>query len=535
MRNYYSEIKPVLNKLSELNVLDSLKIIRQYINAYAHNNSKLLISGVNKPEYNSVEIYFADFLIVNIIRYSQESSAKKSLKDVNTRHAICSPINDLQNKVNKERIEKEPFIWLNSYIFNQDNMQLRINPLIIFYRYYYLYNTPNIRELAEEIFKFPLESYFKATFFIFGLFEGRHFSYKEKALFPIDYPQSDHTFEAIKYILNDISRSLPELRALCKKYCNFDEDKIFNYYSDSPHIRFPLIKHDETYFCVVPNYIICAALEGLYYKLDWNNRTELTNKEEIGLEFSSNFEKYVGLIFDYYFKCSNICYQSELTYKIGKSEAKTSDWIIWDENNICFIDCKAKRITVEGKRALEIDNHLIEVVLQQKPFSNKRRKDVIEKGMPDGLTKDLIELGIGLGKIYVSYDDYRNDRITGFSYMGDKTFHAFILTLEDNFCNIYDIKDAIMKVAQCYRDEKSFSTNIIKDEEVRFISIKDIEEDTPTVAKLGIANFLEVEKRNEIEKYWVKNDFLIGKANSELIDDMIEEMSKYKWRSDAQQ
>ena len=157
MRNYYSEIKPVLNKLSELNVLDSLKIIRQYINAYAHNNSKLLISGVNKPEYNSVEIYFADFLIVNIIRYSQESSAKKSLKDVNTRHAICSPINDLQNKVNKERIEKEPFIWLNSYIFNQDNMQLRINPLIIFYRYYYLYNTPNIRELAEEIFKFPLE------------------------------------------------------------------------------------------------------------------------------------------------------------------------------------------------------------------------------------------------------------------------------------------------------------------------------------------------------------------------------------------
>ena len=286
---------------------------------------------------------------------------------------------------------------------------------------------------------------------------------------------------------------------------------------------------------MVPNYIICAALEGLYYKLDWNNRTELTNKEEIGLEFSSNFEKYVGLIFDYYFKCSNICYQSELTYKIGKSEAKTSDWIIWDENDICFIDCKAKRITVEGKRALEIDNHLIEVVLQQKPFSNKRRKDVIEKGMPDGLTKDLIELGIGLGKIYVSYDDYRNDRITGFSYMGDKTFHAYILTLEDNFCNIYDIKDAIMKVAQCYRDEKSFSTNIIKDEEVRFISIKDIEEDTPTVAKLGIANFLEVEKRNEIEKYWVKNDFLIGKANSELINDMIEEMSKYKWRSGAQQ
>ena len=150
--------------------------------------------------------------------------------------------------------------------------------------------------------------------------------------------------------------------------------------------------------------------------------------------------------------------------------------------------------------------------------------------MPDGLTKDLIELGIGLGKIFVSYDDYKNNRIVGFPYMGNKTFHAYILTLEDNFCNIFDIKDAIIKVAQCYRDEKSFSSCTIKDDEVKFISIKDIEEDTPTLAKLGVAKFLDVDKNNEIEKYWIKNDFLIGKANSELIDDMIKEMSKYKWK-----
>jgi len=530
MKNYYTEIKPVLNKLSELNVIDSLGVVRQYINVYAHNKSKAFVNGVNKPEYNSIEIYFADFLIVNIIRYSQEFSCKKSLRDVNTRHSICTPVNDLQDKVNKERIGNAPFVWLNSYIFNQDNMQLRINPLILFYRYYYLYNTPNIRELAENTFKFPLESYFKATFFIFCLFQGEHFSYKEKAVFPTEFPDSDDTFIAIKYILSDISKSLSELKALCKSNCSFDENRIFNYYSDSPHIKYPLIKYEGVYYCVVPNYIICAALEGLYYKLDWNNRTEITNREDLVKEFSNNFEKYVGIIFQHYFNNSSISYQSEITYKTGKNEAKTSDWIVWDEKDICFIDCKAKRITVEGKRAVDLDYSLIDVVLREKPFSNKRRKEVIEKGMPDGLTKDLIELGIGLGKIFVSYDDYKNNRIVGFPYMGNKTFHAYILTLEDNFCNIFDIKDAIIKVAQCYRDEKSFSSCTIKDDEVKFISIKDIEEDTPTLAKLGVAKFLDVDKNNEIEKYWIKNDFLIGKANSELIDDMIKEMSKYKWK-----
>lgn len=37
--NYFSKIKPVLNKLSELNVYDSLEVVRAYMQASADGNT----------------------------------------------------------------------------------------------------------------------------------------------------------------------------------------------------------------------------------------------------------------------------------------------------------------------------------------------------------------------------------------------------------------------------------------------------------------------------------------------------------------
>lgn len=68
--NYFSKIKPVLNKLSELNVYDSLEVVRAYMQASADGNTnRAYVAGVNHSEANSVEVWFADFLIANIIKY----------------------------------------------------------------------------------------------------------------------------------------------------------------------------------------------------------------------------------------------------------------------------------------------------------------------------------------------------------------------------------------------------------------------------------------------------------------------------------
>lgn len=79
--NYFHRIKPVLNKLTELNVYDSLYVVRAYIQASVDRNTrKEFIQGVNHSEANSVEVWFADFLIANIIKYCDDLPCKKSLR-----------------------------------------------------------------------------------------------------------------------------------------------------------------------------------------------------------------------------------------------------------------------------------------------------------------------------------------------------------------------------------------------------------------------------------------------------------------------
>jgi hypothetical protein len=78
--NYFSKIKPVLNKLSELNVYDSLYVVRAYMQACTDDGiSKDCILGVRRSEANSVEVWFADFLIANIIKYCDDLPCNKSL------------------------------------------------------------------------------------------------------------------------------------------------------------------------------------------------------------------------------------------------------------------------------------------------------------------------------------------------------------------------------------------------------------------------------------------------------------------------
>ena len=73
VNDYYTIVKPQLNKLSKFNILDSLYVIRQYV-LYSFNGYKL-----NEPDFRYIEnsqkckipVYLADFLIANIIKYGK--------------------------------------------------------------------------------------------------------------------------------------------------------------------------------------------------------------------------------------------------------------------------------------------------------------------------------------------------------------------------------------------------------------------------------------------------------------------------------
>lgn len=525
--NYFSRIKPVLNKLSELNVYDSLYVVRAYIQAcMGGDTNKKYIPNVHNSEANSVEVWFADFMIANIIRYCNDLPCSKSLRDVNTRYYICTPIEKLHKEVVHKQIDQEPFIWINSYIFNQHKILAKDNELIALYRYYCLYKKRKIKRYAENKMNLPLDTYFKMAFFVYAIFADKnHFHVKEDYFIPKKKKFNEKNKAALEYVLSQISRPLQELKYLCKDFCSYDEEKIFGFFNDAPHVRFPLIKDKDGFYCTIPNYILIALLDGLYYRLDIPNSSD----PDVKKEFSENMENYLGIIFGHFLEGSQVKYQQEITYDVGKrGTQKTSDWILWDETDICFMDCKAKRISVKGKQAVTVDDDTINRVVRDKPFSSAKKKKDIEEAIPEGLTKDLIHLGIGLGKVFVSYDDYHVGNVTGFPYMEGKKFHAVIVTLEQSFSNTPGYKERIIKVAQSYRDAKSAYSKPIDGKTVKMLYVKDLEECACIIAKEGLGFYLEhhMDRKSIAQKY-VKDRFLMSKCEEELINPFLEEIKEY--------
>ena len=167
-------------------------------------------------------------------------------------------------------------------------------------------------------------------------------------------------------------------------------------------------------------------------------------------------------------------------------------------------------------------------MVTDKPFSCARKKKEIDEAIPEGLTKDLIALGIGVGKVLVSYDDYRAGNATGFPYMDGKKFHAAIVTLEESYSNTPGYKERIIKVARSYREFKNGNTEPIDEHEVIMLSVKDIEECACVIAKEGLGFYLEhhMDSKLMAQKY-VKDKFLVDKCNDELINPFLKEMMEY--------
>ena len=93
--DHFREIKPVLNKLSKYNVYDTLDVISIYLRAIIAQKERSSIRDIEAPEYNAIELYFADFLIVNAIIYCSETKGELSLRKQNDRYKIFKPVAEL--------------------------------------------------------------------------------------------------------------------------------------------------------------------------------------------------------------------------------------------------------------------------------------------------------------------------------------------------------------------------------------------------------------------------------------------------------
>ena len=475
--DYYNRLKPVLNKLSKLNLIDSLQVIHDDISLFFRGNNTTI-----RKYNNLIQPYFADFLIANLYKYASLSGGE-SLRNGRIKSSICLSLIEFQNELEKKLMQPDPSTWINSYLFNQLKMQPE-DCRAIFYRYYCVYNSEGVKRHFQRITNIDFELYVQSVIYIFVAFsEGKVFSYTEDNFLPSNV--DSETSSAIKFVLNKISRTAKEMNVHYRKYfadCGYVDNHIFNFYDDCPHVKYPILHENGKFFCVNPNYILRPTMEGIYYLIDLPN-------SGIKKEVSANFENYIGSLIKHYFVDSQIRFLKEQDYTVSKNEKKTSDWILWNNTDIAFIDCKLKAITTVGRSQVGLDYTLIKKCINDNNFSRKYIREEIES-LPQSLTKDIIDFGIGVGKIFCCYYDYCCDRIQSLPFNNSLKFHAYLLSLEDNLLENEDIKLQIVKIANAYYHFKTDGDTDFMAQQVSIISAKIVEQDFPYIRKTGRLDLL---------------------------------------------
>ncbi len=499
MSDFYRNIKPSLNKLSELNVWDSLFVIRQYL-LDAVKNYNLDLPHFEKIENHkvcSIPLYLVDFMIQVTLRYSTTHQSEKSLRQLKQRHKIISPIYDAYEKANEEQY-KDILVWLKSYMLNQFKVQ-HYEPFdyrVI--KYYYIYSCPSLASYVEEKLGIDVKKYFQFVILFYFCFSKKYsIKYQELMKFLVGNGQT-FTKNDFSVVLDVLSASLSSIKANIKVDYS---SKLFLCHNDAIHVSHPIISDSGKLYCVAPHYILNAGVEGLQYQLDLKSK----DNQKLNDDMATRFEEYVGLQLDYFAKGGKYKHVKELTYNKGQN--KTSDWVIYDEKCMMFVDCKLKKLTVASIMETELDRDELKRILNNGDFKSKGSIEKLKREQKSPLIKDMIGLGVDLGKILCCYLDWKDGKIKGLpQYCENMQFTASLLMLDECLCNQLEIKDYIDAIAYKYvREKRGVEPEGLN---TRVISSITLDKSLPYIAEHGLSKYVIEDKYEIPAKLNIKNPCL---------------------------
>lgn len=333
MTDFYRYLKPTLNKLSRLNVWDSLFVIRQYCNNEFENN------GLNKVHKESIEnfnvypihVYIADFFISASLKYSQICKSEYSLRKVKERYKICTEIYKVYEKANKI-LKIHPAIGLKAHSLSQRKMQHYQLYYERMYKYYYLFSSENLKEHVQNTLGFNVKDYFLLAVCLYLEFSKSFSLTRTNLIDSFEKAKNPWTQEEFHKLFEILSLNIKDVRY--NKNFDCSNDALMLFYNNAQHVMRPLLCDGDNIYCPIPIYILNSCIEGLQFHADLKNNTVLNN------ELAHNLENYIGEQLSYFSDEKIFKYKKEISYT---KERKTSDWLIYDDENIIFIDCKLKK------------------------------------------------------------------------------------------------------------------------------------------------------------------------------------------------
>jgi hypothetical protein len=205
-------------------------------------------------------------------------------------------------------------------------------------RYYKIFNRTRIDDLCSGRFGLTVWQIYMCGVACMGFYLDKpalvnSFKSEIKALPP----------EVVEQFLSFVSLPLPALGKVLKSEQQYDER--FAYAFNSLR-KYPLIRMNYQ----GRDAIVCPLLTLLYWKFTSGLYYELIDDPRFGNEFGEGFQEYIGFVIEK--ACPNFQRLPEKEYKVGKDTKRSVDWIVADKNAALFVECKARRLSLQSKTTL---------------------------------------------------------------------------------------------------------------------------------------------------------------------------------------
>ncbi|MDP9877287.1 hypothetical protein J2W25_000850 [Variovorax boronicumulans] len=284
-----------------------------------------------------------------------------------------------------------------------------------------------------------------------------------------DYTPFGVSKEISRALFTRISRTAEELRELTAREQLQDERW---QYTPNPMLSYPLVSvlpgEPHLLHCPLPNYVLERVSSGLYY--------DIAMKPGFEKPFGAAFENYVGELLHLVFQTPRFTVAEEQPYRVGKNQKHGVDWVVVDEEANLFLECKAKRMSKEGRLSSD----------------------------PDILRSAVDVLAQGVVKLYKNIEDARQGRTPQWK-PNNRPIYPVLLTLEDWI--LAGPADDLLRKAVAQRfSEANLNPAWLTEMPYSIESCGQFELVSSTIAEVGIGTFFKARFDGETAKWRRLND-----------------------------
>ena len=498
MADMFEAYKPLRNHLRKVELLDSLGVIRAYVQhlqfgtPFPHDIEVpawfLQASDVGKHVFE----WELDILVREVL-INADSSARyggDTLRRFNYLAGAVNKLKDLENSVAGINPEGSILLELHRIAHRQFPWQ-RGPTRVMMGRYYRIFSRVPLEAILKRKLGLTAKELYRLGLVVSAIYLDT---------FALTYPPKIEipglNLEKLDRILSHFAIPMVELREKARASQELNENYayVFNPLRIHPLVWIERGGRREV-ICPIPTFLLWRFTEGVFY--------ELLHEPGFSDAYGEAFQDHVGVVIDRA-KSASLTVYPEVEYYVGKDRRDSVDWLIEDEGALLFVESKTKRLQLKAKTEIRT---------------------------VEALEAELEKLASFIVQVYKTIGDYEKGYYPHVSYRPGKPVFPLVLTLEEWFAFGTKIGEVLEERVGKKCAETGLPATLLTERPYAVCSMADFEVLVQVIAKRSIAEVIGKKAGSAEHKKWLFHAYLSTEYPEEyrvardLFPEVIEELT----------